>query len=100
MHTVLIVNVHIFQASKIVLTQWARYITNELTIYKKHRYIIFRVREDKIDIDTFTNRDLDYSSFLDDIQKGGENECRLVSLLFIFKHLYTTIRKLGHFRVY
>lgn len=40
------------------------------------------------------NRDAEYDSFLEDIQKGGAGECRLVFVVVAVVFRFTNIRKL------
>lgn len=72
-----------FQASGVTVSDICKTTYEEIKKDKKHRYVIFYIRDEKqIDVEVVGNRDAEYDSFLEDIQKGGAGECRLV---FFFK---------------
>lgn len=66
-----------FQASGVTVSDICKTTYEEIKKDKKHRYVIFYIRDEKqIDVEVVGNRDAEYDSFLDDIQKGGAGECR------------------------
>lgn len=65
------------QASGVTVSDVCKTTYEEIKKDKKHRYVIFYIRDEKqIDVEVVGNRDAEYDSFLDDIQKGGTGECR------------------------
>lgn len=68
-------------------------IFEEIKKDKKHRYVIFNIREEKqIDVEVVGDRDAEYDSFLEDLQKGGTGECRygLFDFEYMHQHQGTT----------
>ena len=54
---------------------------------KKHRYVIFYIRDEKqIDVEFVGARDAEYDSFIEDVQKSGPGECRYG--LFDFEYMH------------
>lgn len=65
------------QASGVTVSDICKTTYEEIKKDKKHRYVIFYIRDEKqIDVEVVGNRDAEYDSFLEDIQKGGTGECR------------------------
>lgn len=49
----------------------------EIKKAKKHRYVVFYIKEEKsIVVESVGGRDAKYEDFLNDLQKGGDVECR------------------------
>jgi len=54
---------------------------------KKHRYIVFYIKEEKsITVESVGDRDAKYDDFLNDLQKGGDGECRYGLYDFEYEH--------------
>lgn len=68
-------------------------VFEEIKKDKKHRYVIFNIREEKqIDAEVIGDRDAEYDQFLEDLQKGGPGECRygLFDFEYMHQHQGTT----------
>lgn len=81
--TILINNISFFlfffiaQASGVTVSDVCKTTYEEIKKDKKHRYVIFYIRDEKqIDVEVVGDRNAEYDSFLEDIQKGGTGECR------------------------
>ena len=54
---------------------------------KKHRYVIFYIEDEKvIKVESVGDRDASYDSFLTDLMKGGDGECRYGLYDFEYEH--------------
>jgi len=50
---------------------------NEIKTKKKHRYVIFHIKDEKIiSVETIGARDADYQQYLNDLMACGEGDCR------------------------
>lgn len=66
-----------FQASGVTVSDICKTIYDEIKKDKKHRYVVFYIRDEKqIDVEVVGSRNAQYEEFLDDLQKGGPEECR------------------------
>lgn len=64
-------------ASGVTVADICKTIYEEIKKDKKHRYVIFYIREEKqIDVEVIGKRDEEYESFLEKLQAGGEDDCR------------------------
>jgi len=62
-------------------------IYEEVKKEKKHRYAVFYIKDGKeIDVEVIGARTASYEQFLDDIQKGGKEECRYGLFDFEYSH--------------
>ena len=60
---------------------------DEIKKGKKHRYVVFYIEDEKmIKVECVGDRDASYDSFLNDIMKGGEGECRYGLYDFEYEH--------------
>lgn len=74
-------------ASGVEVNDSCKITFEEIKKDKKHRYVIFNIRDEKqIDVEVIGERDAEYDSFLEDLQKGGPGECRYG--LFDFEYLH------------
>merc|ERR1712112_12012 len=59
----------------------------EIKKAKKHRYVVFYIKEEKsITVESVGGRDASYDDFLNDLQKGGDVECRYGLYDFEYEH--------------
>jgi len=59
----------------------------EIKKAKKHRYVVFYIKEEKsITVESVGGRDAKYEDFLNDLQKGGDVECRYGLYDFEYEH--------------
>lgn len=59
----------------------------EIKKEKKHRYIVFFIRDDtQIDVEKIGDRSAPYSDFVTDLQAGGSGECRYGVFDFEYTH--------------
>nr|ABM55541.1 putative actin depolymerizing factor [Maconellicoccus hirsutus] len=62
-------------------------IYEEVKKDKKHRYVVFHIKDGKeIDVEVIGNRNQTYTDFLEDLQKGGKEECRYGLFDFEYTH--------------
>lgn len=74
-------------ASGVTVSDVCKTTYEEFKKDKKHRYVIFYIRDEKqIDVEVIGDRNAEYDSFLEDIQKGGPGECRYG--LFDFEYMH------------
>lgn len=67
------------QASGVTVSDVCKTTYEEIKKDKKHRYVIFYIRDEKqIDVEFIGGRDAEYEQFLQHIQEGGSGECRWV----------------------
>ena len=60
---------------------------DEIKKGKKHRYVVFYIEDEKmIKVECVGDRDASYDSFLNDLMKGGEGECRYGLYDFEYEH--------------
>lgn len=84
---------HSLSPSCLTVADQCKIIFEEIKKDKKHRYVIFNiVNEKQIDVEVIGERDAEYDSFLDDLQKGGTGECRygLYDFEYMHQHQGTT----------
>jgi len=80
-------------ASGVEVADNCKIVFEEIKKDKKHRYVIFNIREEKqIDVEVIGDRDAEYDQFLEDLQKGGTGECRygLFDFEYMHQHQGTT----------
>jgi len=54
---------------------------------KQHRFVIFYIKDEKsIVVEGVGDRDASYADFLNDLQKGGDSECRYGLYDFEYEH--------------
>merc|ERR1712200_31329 len=54
---------------------------------KKYRYVVFYIKEEKsIVVESVGDRDSSYDDYLNDLQKGGDGECRYGLYDFEYEH--------------
>jgi cofilin len=81
------------QQKKLPVNDNCKIVFEEIKKDKKHRYVIFNIREEKqIDAEVIGDRDAEYDQFLEDLQKGGTGECRygLFDFEYMHQHQGTT----------
>jgi len=74
-------------ASGVTVAQECKNQFDEIKKGKKHRYVIFYIEDEKvIKVESVGDRDAEYDSFLTDLMKGGEGECRYGLYDFEYEH--------------
>ncbi|ALC49378.1 tsr [Drosophila busckii] len=74
-------------ASGIVVAGDCRSIFEEIRKSKQHRYVIFMIKEERqIDVEVVGTRDASYDDFLQDLRKGGAEECRYAVYDYAYQH--------------
>jgi len=64
-------------SSGVAVDDECKNVFEEIKKNKKHRYIVFYIKDEKsIAVETIGGRDASYDSFLTDLMKNGESECR------------------------
>merc|ERR1712126_461068 len=70
-------NRHFKMSSGVAVDDECKNVFEEIKKNKKHRYIVFYIKDEKsIAVETIGGRDASYDSFLTDLMKNGESECR------------------------
>jgi len=70
-------NRHFIMSSGVAVDDECKNVFEEIKKNKKHRYIVFYIKDEKsIAVETIGGRDASYDSFLTDLMKAGESECR------------------------
>merc|ERR1712083_1123066 len=74
-------------ASGVAVAQECKNQFDEIKKGKKHRYVVFYIEDEKmIKVECVGDRDASYDSFLNDLMKGGEGECRYGLYDFEYEH--------------
>jgi len=74
-------------ASGVTVSDACKTTYEEIKKDKKHRYVIFFIKDEKqIDVEVIGARDEEYEQFLNNLQAGGEDECRYG--LFDFEYMH------------
>ncbi|XP_053973536.1 cofilin/actin-depolymerizing factor homolog [Hylaeus anthracinus] len=74
-------------ASGVTVADVCKTTYEEIKKDKKHRYVIFYIKDEKqIDVEVIGPRDTAYDAFLEDLQKGGSEECRYGLFDFEYTH--------------
>ncbi|CAG0883622.1 unnamed protein product [Cyprideis torosa] len=74
-------------ASGVTVSDNCKTVFDEIKKEKKHRYIIFLIKDDtQIDIEKIGDRAATYSNFLDDLRAAGAGECRYGVYDFEYTH--------------
>ena len=65
------------QSSGVAVDDQCKNVFEEIKKSKKHRYVVFYIKDEKsITVETVGDRDASYDTFLTDLTKAGESECR------------------------
>ena len=74
-------------SSGVAVADECKAIFEEIKKSKKYRYCIFHIKDEKvISVEEKGDRDASYDAFLNDLQKGGDGECRYGLYDFEYEH--------------
>lgn len=74
-------------ASGIQVAPDCKTVFEEIRRSKSHRYAIFIIKDEcKICVELIGSRDADYEQFLEDLRKGGPEECRYAVYDYPYHH--------------
>lgn len=79
--------IHSRMASGIQVALDCKSVFEEIRRLKLHRYVIFNIKEEcQINVEVIGPRDADYEQFLEDLRKGGPEECRYAVYDYPYRH--------------
>merc|ERR1712130_719118 len=86
-HQTRFVDKSIRMSSGVTVSDECKIAFDDVKKSKKFRYVVFYIQDEKtINTESFGERDAPYQDFLDDLQKGGEGECKYGLYDFEYEH--------------